>query len=79
MAIPNGVTGINISSLQDIFFSHAVIYYIQILRALKEVTKGIDGVIIENNKFCISVHFRCVREEVKYDFIAMLNDQVAKK
>lgn len=35
----------------------------EILRALKEVTKGIDGVIIENNKFCISVHFRCVREE----------------
>ncbi|KAK6925958.1 Trehalose-phosphatase [Dillenia turbinata] len=35
----------------------------EVLRELEEETKLIPGVIIENNKFCISVHFRQVQEE----------------
>jgi trehalose-6-phosphatase len=26
---------------------------------------SITGAMVENNKFCLSVHFRCVHEEVK--------------
>ncbi|KAM6600242.1 trehalose-phosphate phosphatase A isoform X1 [Cannabis sativa] len=32
----------------------------EILKALKDKTKGIKGAIVEDNKFCISVHFRQV-------------------
>ncbi|KAK9145408.1 hypothetical protein Sjap_005311 [Stephania japonica] len=35
----------------------------EIIEELEEKTKCIHGVIIENNRFCISVHFRRVREE----------------
>ncbi|XP_059650968.1 trehalose-phosphate phosphatase B-like [Cornus florida] len=35
----------------------------QILCTLKDKTSSIKGVMIENNKFCISVHFRHVRDE----------------
>lgn len=35
----------------------------KILSALKEKTRSIKGVMIENNKFCVSVHFRHVRDE----------------
>lgn len=35
----------------------------KILSALNEKTRGIRGVMIENNKFCVSVHFRHVHDE----------------
>lgn len=35
----------------------------EIIVVLEEKTKNIPGVMIENNKFCISVHFRRVQEE----------------
>ncbi|KAL5719001.1 trehalose-phosphatase [Ranunculus cassubicifolius] len=35
----------------------------EILTVLEEKTKNIPGVLIENNRFCISVHFRRVHEE----------------
>ncbi|XP_062091419.1 trehalose-phosphate phosphatase A-like [Humulus lupulus] len=35
----------------------------EILKALKDKTKGIKGAIVEDNKFCISVHFRQVVDE----------------
>ena len=31
---------------------------------LVEKTKSIQGAKVENNKFCASVHFRCVDENV---------------
>jgi trehalose-6-phosphatase len=41
---------------------------LQIKEKLQEKTKGIRGAIVEDNKFCISVHFRCVDEEVELRF-----------
>lgn len=38
-------------------------FILQIVEVLKEKTRGIQGVMIEDNKFCISVHFRRVRKE----------------
>ncbi|XP_058211517.1 probable trehalose-phosphate phosphatase C [Rhododendron vialii] len=35
----------------------------KILSTLNEKTRSIQGVMIENNKFCVSVHFRHVRDE----------------
>ncbi|KAF7154321.1 hypothetical protein RHSIM_Rhsim01G0171800 [Rhododendron simsii] len=35
----------------------------KIVRTLNEKTRSIQGVMIENNKFCVSVHFRHVRDE----------------
>ncbi|XP_051127020.1 probable trehalose-phosphate phosphatase H [Andrographis paniculata] len=35
----------------------------QVYRALLEVTKSTQGARVENNKFCVSVHFRCVDEK----------------
>ncbi|KAF9601011.1 hypothetical protein IFM89_014996 [Coptis chinensis] len=35
----------------------------EIITALEEKTKAIHGVVIENNRFCVSVHFRRVQEE----------------
>ncbi|XP_074564681.1 putative trehalose-phosphate phosphatase 6 [Curcuma longa] len=34
-----------------------------VYRALLERTKSTDGARVENNKFCVSVHFRCVDEK----------------
>ncbi|XP_051141331.1 probable trehalose-phosphate phosphatase H [Andrographis paniculata] len=34
----------------------------EVYKALLEVTKSIAGARVENNKFCVSVHFRCVDE-----------------
>ncbi|KAL0006428.1 hypothetical protein SO802_013989 [Lithocarpus litseifolius] len=31
---------------------------------LQEITRGIKGAMVEDNKFCLSVHFRCVNEDV---------------
>ncbi|CAN6450841.1 unnamed protein product [Victoria cruziana] len=35
----------------------------EVFKSLVENTKEIDGVRVENNKFCVSVHYRCVNEE----------------
>uniref|UniRef100_A0A5B7C0Q7 Trehalose 6-phosphate phosphatase n=1 Tax=Davidia involucrata TaxID=16924 RepID=A0A5B7C0Q7_DAVIN len=35
----------------------------QVYKALIEKTKSIPGAKVENNKFCVSVHFRCVDEK----------------
>ncbi|XAR48569.1 Trehalose-phosphatase [Bertholletia excelsa] len=35
----------------------------QVYKALLEKTKSIPGAKVENNKFCVSVHFRCVDEK----------------
>lgn len=38
---------------------------LQVYRALTASTAPIPGATVENNKFCLSVHFRCVQEEVR--------------
>ncbi|XP_020255683.1 probable trehalose-phosphate phosphatase 6 [Asparagus officinalis] len=35
----------------------------EVYKALVEGTKGTPGAKVENNKFCVSVHFRCVDEK----------------
>ncbi|GAB2265102.1 hypothetical protein Dimus_000169 [Dionaea muscipula] len=40
----------------------------EILNELKEQTRDIEGVSVEDNKFCASVHFRVAREE-DYDLV----------
>ncbi|KAF8775103.1 hypothetical protein HU200_004962 [Digitaria exilis] len=37
----------------------------EVCRALTAKTAAIPGATVENNKFCLSVHFRCVPEEVR--------------
>lgn len=39
--------------------------WVQVFESLTECMKGIDGVKVENNKFCVSVHYRCADEEVR--------------
>jgi hypothetical protein len=39
--------------------------FTQVFRTLVENTKGIEGAKVENHKFCASVHFRNVDEEVR--------------
>ncbi|GAB2221930.1 hypothetical protein Droror1_Dr00013126 [Drosera rotundifolia] len=41
---------------------------LEILNELKEQTRDIEGVSVEDNKFCVSVHFRVAREE-DYDLV----------
>lgn len=41
----------------------------QIFTKLEEKTKKIQGARVEDNRFCISVHFRQVREEVKIFYL----------
>ncbi|KAJ4753385.1 Trehalose 6-phosphate phosphatase [Rhynchospora pubera] len=41
----------------------------EISKALIEKTKMIPGAKVENNKFCVSVHYRCV-DEMKWDAVA---------
>lgn len=36
----------------------------EVYQTLLEKTKSIPGAKVENNKFCLSVHFRCVDENV---------------
>lgn len=36
----------------------------QVYKELVEKTKSTPGAKVENNKFCVSVHFRCVDEKV---------------
>lgn len=37
----------------------------QVFTSLIETTKEIKGATVENNKFCVSVHYRNVAEKVK--------------
>ncbi|KAI3996399.1 hypothetical protein MKX01_026867 [Papaver californicum] len=41
----------------------------EVYKTLIEKTKSIDGAKVENNKFCVSVHYRCV-DEKKWSLIA---------
>ena len=36
----------------------------KVTKDLAEKIKAIPGARVENNKFCVSVHFRCVDEKV---------------
>lgn len=38
----------------------------QVLKSLVESTKDIEGAKVENNKFCVSVHYRNVDEKVLF-------------
>jgi trehalose 6-phosphate phosphatase len=40
--------------------------YVQVYETLTAKMEAIPGAMVENNKFCLSVHFRCVDEEVTY-------------
>ncbi|XP_039122657.1 probable trehalose-phosphate phosphatase F [Dioscorea cayenensis subsp. rotundata] len=35
----------------------------EVFKSLVEITKGINGAKVENNKFCVSVHYRLVNEK----------------
>lgn len=41
-------------------------------KILEEKTKSIPGALVENNKFCLSVHYRCVDEKVQSYIIITL-------
>lgn len=49
----------------------------QVLKSLVETTKDIEGAKVENNKFCVSVHYRNVDEKVisiilsQWDFLSL--------
>jgi trehalose 6-phosphate phosphatase len=38
----------------------------EVSKSLLEATSGIEGANVENNKFCVSVHYRNVAEKVKF-------------
>lgn len=42
--------------------------FCQVFKRLVETTKSTPGAKVENNKFCASVHFRCVDEKVRNYF-----------
>lgn len=42
----------------------------QVLKSLVESTKDIEGAKVENNKFCVSVHYRNVDEKVIFFFFS---------
>ncbi|CAN1343408.1 Probable trehalose-phosphate phosphatase J [Linum perenne] len=50
----------------------------EIFKELIEKTKATPGAKVENNKFCVSVHFRCV-EEKKWNDVAEAVKSVLKK
>ncbi|XP_042398587.1 probable trehalose-phosphate phosphatase 6 [Zingiber officinale] len=43
----------------------------EVCKSLEDIVKSIPGSRVENNKFCLSVHFRCV-EEKKWNLLADL-------
>lgn len=51
---------------QSTRFQSKSVYVInfQVYQVLVEKTKSTPGAMVENNKFCASVHFRCVDEKV---------------
>ena len=40
----------------------------QVFRTLVEITKDINGAKVENHKFCVSVHYRNVEENVRISY-----------
>lgn len=40
-------------------------HVMQVFGLLVDKVKGIDGARVENNKFCVSVHYRNVNEKVE--------------
>ncbi|KAK7317677.1 hypothetical protein RJT34_02108 [Clitoria ternatea] len=44
----------------------------KVLGLLKECTKDIEGASVENNKFCVSVHYRNVAEMVLTSFSVLI-------
>ncbi|KAK4366762.1 hypothetical protein RND71_014642 [Anisodus tanguticus] len=50
----------------------------EVYKALQDATKSIEGVRMENNKFCASVHFRSV-DEKKWDELAQQVRSVLKE
>jgi trehalose-6-phosphatase len=48
-----------------VFLIRNVLFFLQLKKVLQEITINVKGAMVEDNKFCISVHFRHVNEEVK--------------
>lgn len=46
----------------------------EVYKALVDITKSTEGVRVENNKFCASVHFRCVDEKVQASLNILLHN-----
>lgn len=44
---------------------HLIIIIDQIRKSLVEITKDIEGAKVEDNRFCVSVHYRNVEEKVR--------------
>lgn len=42
-----------------------IVMFDQVYRSLVEITKEIEGSKVENNRFCVSVHYRNVEEKVR--------------
>jgi len=47
----------------------------QVLGLLMECTEDIEGATVENNKFCVSVHYRNVDEEVLTSFLMLAQNR----
>lgn len=45
----------------------------QVFRTLVEITKDIKGAKVENHKFCVSVHYRNVEENVRINLVPQSN------
>lgn len=43
----------------------------QVFKSLVEITKDIAGAKVENNKFCVSVHYRNVDEKVCFYWVLL--------
>lgn len=37
-------------------------------QVLKDKTRSVPGALVETNKFCLSVHFRCVDQQVSHGY-----------
>ncbi|RZB42909.1 putative trehalose-phosphate phosphatase 4 [Glycine soja] len=51
---------------------------LKVYQQLVEKTKSTPGALVENNKFCLSVHFRCV-DEKKWSVLACQVKSVLKE
>ncbi|XP_068657689.1 trehalose-phosphate phosphatase A-like [Aristolochia californica] len=47
----------------------------EVFDSLVKLTRGIAGVKVENNRFCVSVHYRCVNEE-SWDIVGQVVSNV---
>lgn len=50
----------------------------QIFRSLVESTKDIEGANVENNKFCVSVHYRNVDEKVRVSLSTRVESDISR-